>query len=123
MIRRPPRSTRTDTLFPYTTLFRSEIEFAAGLNEGRRRVALARHDRAQDVDTRMDRAVVLGGPAHERKYGVRAEGNHSGLAADDALGGDAADASPMFDPSLYLDSIGRASWRQSVCQSCQYLVV
>src|SRR3546814_17947536 len=33
MIRRPPRSTRTDTLFPYTTLFRSdqhEIEFAHG---------------------------------------------------------------------------------------------
>src|SRR3546814_3250557 len=26
MIRRPPRSTRTDTLFPYTTLFRSEID-------------------------------------------------------------------------------------------------
>src|SRR3546814_1883087 len=25
MIRRPPRSTRTDTLFPYTTLFRSTI--------------------------------------------------------------------------------------------------
>src|SRR3546814_3478124 len=33
MIRRPPRSTRTDTLFPYTTLFRSlaiaELDFAA----------------------------------------------------------------------------------------------
>src|SRR3546814_8179557 len=27
MIRRPPRSTRTDTLFPYTTLFRSEIVY------------------------------------------------------------------------------------------------
>src|SRR3546814_5116630 len=26
MIRRPPRSTRTDTLFPYTTLFRSEFK-------------------------------------------------------------------------------------------------
>src|SRR3546814_12671468 len=26
MIRRPPRSTRTDTLFPYTTLFRSDID-------------------------------------------------------------------------------------------------
>src|SRR3546814_7615727 len=26
MIRRPPRSTRTDTLFPYTTLFRSGTE-------------------------------------------------------------------------------------------------
>src|SRR3546814_2712178 len=27
MIRRPPRSTRTDTLFPYTTLFRSEDRY------------------------------------------------------------------------------------------------
>src|SRR3546814_5466560 len=27
MIRRPPRSTRTDTLFPYTTLFRSLLAF------------------------------------------------------------------------------------------------
>src|SRR3546814_20444928 len=27
MIRRPPRSTRTDTLFPYTTLFRSLMSF------------------------------------------------------------------------------------------------
>src|SRR3546814_13646968 len=26
MIRRPPRSTRTDTLFPYTTLFRSTLQ-------------------------------------------------------------------------------------------------
>src|SRR3546814_8914391 len=30
MIRRPPRSTRTDTLFPYTTLFRSAGYAAAG---------------------------------------------------------------------------------------------
>src|SRR3546814_21194699 len=29
MIRRPPRSTRTDTLFPYTTLFRSVFDRAA----------------------------------------------------------------------------------------------
>src|SRR3546814_1440783 len=31
MIRRPPRSTRTDTLFPYTTLFRSAIDAALRL--------------------------------------------------------------------------------------------
>src|SRR3546814_9433043 len=31
MIRRPPRSTRTDTLFPYTTLFRSRIDASIGL--------------------------------------------------------------------------------------------
>src|SRR3546814_21184828 len=29
MIRRPPRSTRTDTLFPYTTLFRSAVHHVA----------------------------------------------------------------------------------------------
>src|SRR3546814_10642036 len=28
MLRRPPRSTRTDTLFPYTTLFRSDVDRA-----------------------------------------------------------------------------------------------
>src|SRR3546814_2148421 len=28
MIRRPPRSTRTDTLFPYTTLFRSPVSLS-----------------------------------------------------------------------------------------------
>src|SRR3546814_14192046 len=35
MIRRPPRSTRTDTLFPYTTLFRSTL--GLGVAERRRR--------------------------------------------------------------------------------------
>src|SRR3546814_11829409 len=30
MIRRPPRSTRTDTLFPYTTLFRSQYGGVGG---------------------------------------------------------------------------------------------
>src|SRR3546814_7123505 len=33
MIRRPPRSTRTDTLFPYTTLFRSPLLTKALANE------------------------------------------------------------------------------------------
>src|SRR3546814_21113350 len=32
MIRRPPRSTRTDTLFPYTTLFRSQALLARLIN-------------------------------------------------------------------------------------------
>src|SRR3546814_12876858 len=35
MRRRPPRSTLTDTIFPYTTLFRSADKFAA--QDGRRR--------------------------------------------------------------------------------------
>src|SRR3546814_20484986 len=44
MIRRPPRSTRTDTLFPYTTLFRSrlkaEIEAISRAQRTRKREAL-----------------------------------------------------------------------------------
>src|SRR3546814_2927784 len=36
MIRRPPRSTRTDTLFPYTTLFRSLRACAGGRAAGDR---------------------------------------------------------------------------------------
>src|SRR3546814_5413647 len=38
MIRRPPRSTRTDTLFPYTTLFRSaRFAHRVAAGHGRRR--------------------------------------------------------------------------------------
>src|SRR3546814_10024540 len=33
MIRRPPRSTRTDTLFPYTTLFRSVLQCITDFDE------------------------------------------------------------------------------------------
>src|SRR3546814_16415825 len=39
MIRRPPRSTRTDTLFPYTTLFRSHIFLEEALEERRQQPA------------------------------------------------------------------------------------
>src|SRR6056297_309418 len=35
MIRRPPRSTRTDTLFPYTTLFRSAVTVGVPVEQGR----------------------------------------------------------------------------------------
>src|SRR3546814_6329964 len=44
MIRRPPRSTRTDTLFPYTTLFRSQ--------GGLQRSELGHRLRLQDVQGR-----------------------------------------------------------------------
>src|SRR3546814_6024037 len=43
MIRRPPRSTRTDTLFPYTTLFRSEQLAAQPGQAGLAQVALGIH--------------------------------------------------------------------------------
>src|SRR3546814_21000254 len=39
-IRRPPRSTRTDTLFPYTTIFRSVCRCRCAIHAQGRRVAL-----------------------------------------------------------------------------------
>src|SRR3546814_3520707 len=44
MIRRPPRSTRTDTLFPYTTLFRSRDEIG-GASDRHQIGALVLRDR------------------------------------------------------------------------------
>src|SRR3546814_4139186 len=48
MIRRPPRSTSTDTLFPYTTLFRSPLrgpQAGAGTRAARRQCAAGGRDR------------------------------------------------------------------------------
>src|SRR3546814_10548338 len=42
MIRRPPRSTRTDTLFPYTTLFRSEVPAGPHQADARREECIAK---------------------------------------------------------------------------------
>src|SRR3546814_8876642 len=47
MIRRSPRSTRTDTLFPYTTLFRSDRRRAASLFRRRLYPCAGRRDHAR----------------------------------------------------------------------------
>src|SRR3546814_16080621 len=52
MIRRPPRSTRTDTLFPYTTLFRSGYHFRQGIVGDRDRDDVAFGDEAVEVGFR-----------------------------------------------------------------------
>src|SRR3546814_3187576 len=65
MIRRPPRSTRTDTLFPYTTLFRSRRQ----QHDVSRRCRLCRlRWRLQRADRRTDplrerRRIASGDPA------------------------------------------------------------
>src|SRR3546814_20669106 len=57
MLRRPPRSTRTDTLFPYTTLFRSEPYPHAYRPTDRQpdRQASDNCDRRADADRRKER--------------------------------------------------------------------
>src|SRR3546814_14108341 len=81
MIRRPPRSTRTDTLFPYTTLFRSEgvlraVGRAIGLAPARckhhaRRVAGDAIEKAVGREVHAAGLVHRGDPARseERRVG------------------------------------------------------
>src|SRR3546814_20490258 len=50
MITRPPRSTRTDTLFPYTTLFRSEFSHCSYQTRiAFENIAIARHPRIKGL--------------------------------------------------------------------------
>src|SRR3546814_21184072 len=62
MIRRPPRSTRTDTLFPYTTLFRSARDRGdARRGVPARRLAAGRDDRgARALDRPPRRSADMG---------------------------------------------------------------
>src|SRR3546814_18028613 len=62
MIRRPPRSTRTDTLFPYTTLFRS-LDYSKGLPE--RSDAMERLLSAQDDMVNRLLYVQIAPPSRE----------------------------------------------------------
>src|SRR3546814_2766906 len=73
MIRRPPRSTRTDTLFPYTTLFRSLVEGARQVadlvtprraDHARPEVALADPLGGGDQAAARPRHLVGAGQAH-----------------------------------------------------------
>src|SRR3546814_7006955 len=60
MIRRPPRSTRTDTLFPYTTLFRSHVEAA---DEVVRHADIAEQGEDMLRDPVVEHALAIDRPA------------------------------------------------------------
>src|SRR3546814_16376252 len=99
MILRPPRSTRTDTLFPYTTLFRSS-------------------DRIVDIiDENVD-CVVRGGELTDqsliaRRIGDLALGVFSAPSYLQRVG---TPAHPRELENSQHRKIGRASCRERVCQ-------
>src|SRR3546814_11275641 len=69
MVRRPPRSTRTDTLFPYTTLFRSahladELAGAEITQHQLAAVVLLGDDADRAADHVIQRAGGVSGAAH-----------------------------------------------------------
>src|SRR3546814_9920032 len=68
MIRRPPRSTRTDTLFPYTTLFRSIFGRPEGRIEDRSAQMLDHGERDERLEHRdFDLLPQAGALAGEKR--------------------------------------------------------
>src|SRR3546814_13621853 len=98
MIRRPPRSTRTDTLFPYTTLFRSRI------GQYVRETIETAHDQqvADHADRRVRQQLRFAGEGarlrHEDRILIDAD------AADEALPVEAGSRGGQFgDGPLVID--------------------
>src|SRR3546814_5795865 len=83
MIRRPPISTRTDTLFPYTSLFRSNLLY------GQRHLATAQ--RRFDLHTVLDMLEIA--PLMQRRPGQLSGGERQRVALGRAL---------LYSPRLLL---------------------
>src|SRR3546814_20956575 len=102
MIRLPPRSTRTDTLFPYTTLFRSPGGPAQSFIAARHRVVVDRAavDEGHDTDLVGDADPKFAAQFHQR---CATKGVVVGVQRTDEL-------------VFVAEEIGRASCREGVGQ-------
>src|SRR3546814_13559681 len=105
MTPRPPRSTRTDTLFPYTTLFRSLADIAAEIGRGRAAVA----ERVTLLGLR--RSSVRPWTEFDDAELVRRYGSDPTAAIASHLGRSCA---AVYERAG--SQIGRASCRDRVCQ-------
>src|SRR3546814_17446678 len=103
MRRRPPTSTRPDTLFPYTTLFRSRRSSYISCNDARDLVRVERAKVAQgfaDADRVNGEAVALGGGnEHADARGAVELGHYQ----------------PRDPRNLAKHALGRTSCRERVC--------
>src|SRR3546814_11442364 len=103
MIRRPPRSNRTDTLFPYTTLFRSPKRVAAQNAEIYRASGL--------------KFIVHGGEKHAvTGHSFVAEVSFNGAVGRAATRVVSCNTTSIVRTLTALKQIGRASCRERVCQ-------
>src|SRR3546814_16587682 len=110
MRRRPPRSTRTDTLFPYTTLFRS-ADWMAGqpADQFRHRDGAAHLTSKGMLIGRGGRAAAFT-PVTDSTLGA-CQGNANAFARQRRY-----DAGLIAQPEDARLQIGRASCRERVCQ-------
>src|SRR3546814_13559898 len=126
MIRRPPRSTRTDTLFPYTTLFRSLSRTDQRSHDPLRRMLIAELDvaehrlqgfhafgvtRLRQQDARGDRAALTGVIADREARHQR--GRKIGVAANEVGGIAAAFEKELLNGTLAAGPDVRPGLRQA----------
>src|SRR3546814_19030293 len=112
MIRRPPRSTRTDTLIPYTTLFRSEAGpmFARLLKD-----KIGKVIEAGDIDNAVAAAAAAAKPG-EVVLLSPACASYDQFSDFEARGRDFAAAVDRVKQCTALQQIGGASGRARVCE-------
>src|SRR3546814_20465508 len=118
MIRRPPRSKRTDTLFPYTTLFRSQINARA--ERYSQAQALLREyinvqtQRRQSINDKATNAAADASDARLLLVQIAEQQgrNDDAIAELDLID----DQSLRFQAQVPQAEVGRASCRERVCQ-------
>src|SRR3546814_17679233 len=108
MIRRPPRSTRTDTLFPYTTLFRSSGRCQRACASS---VRAASGLRSQSVSAKKE--FLFGEHRIERRIGRF--GGHGVNLLHRPADADARNVGMSGEIAIVME-IGRESCRERVCQ-------
>src|SRR3546814_16230806 len=121
MIRRPPRSTRTDTLFPYTTLFRSvlPVDEVVGVEAGRGGAAghlAAASSSALQGATQAAGDLAGGAASSERGVVALEPGLDLGVAAQVAAfgvgeGGAEVQHRPLGPDLTVEDDGGAVTWR------------
>src|SRR3546814_9611756 len=113
MIRRPPRSTRTDTLLPYTTLFRSQ-EATGGTEECAGQIRVSIHASAQEATgADQDRARQIGVSIHASAQEATRSWQEARLSVRVSIHASAQEAPVMFsqhrlDGLVSIHEIGRA---------------
>src|SRR3546814_16141120 len=120
MIRRPPRSTRTDTLFPYTTLFRSPVQLRLVIALAVGVPAVAASGMALPADGLVSWPgfiLILGEVVVGLAIGfVLQMGLAAALLAGEAISNAMGlGFASMNDPPNATATLGRASGREQVC--------
>src|SRR3546814_10970889 len=124
MKRRPPRSTRTDTLFPYTTLFRSveigvKTDWAIGMVRGRANVSAyySKYKNAPQNFNPLPSGIYASAPdfPNNQTLGINAADETIKGVEFELTGIPFRNLSMGFNGSA-VDKIGRASCRERGCK-------